>query len=225
MKGSTWEAIPDSTNYECHRGPGRSPYRRRREPRASPAKRIARRGLNDGQRGGRPQLPDYYRQRRGCQFGTQVIARTGCEPAITTLAELFTSHLAANPLSAMGASLWRRSKDEFGDGVPHGWQGRLRRRAIDSFFPPRCRETTMLEEGIGDHRHERVTMKALPGCEAPRSTRSRPFFCCKRAISAAWSAGGRSAYVPGAPDRRRRHVPRASATQLRNAESSSPSSS
>jgi len=31
------------------------------------------------------------------------------------------------------------------------------------FFPLRCCEPTMLEEGVGDHRHERVTVQALPG--------------------------------------------------------------
>jgi hypothetical protein len=31
------------------------------------------------------------------------------------------------------------------------------------FFPPRCCEATVLEEGVGDHRHERMTVKALPG--------------------------------------------------------------
>ena len=31
------------------------------------------------------------------------------------------------------------------------------------FFPPCGCEAAILEEGVGDHRHERVTMKALPG--------------------------------------------------------------
>jgi hypothetical protein len=31
------------------------------------------------------------------------------------------------------------------------------------FFPPRCCEATMLEEGIGDHCNERMAVKALPG--------------------------------------------------------------
>ena len=63
----------------------------------------------------------------------------------------------------MRASLWRWSKDEFEDGVSHGWQRRLRRRAADSFFPPRCCETAMLEEGVSNHRHERMAVQALPG--------------------------------------------------------------
>ena len=31
------------------------------------------------------------------------------------------------------------------------------------FFPPRLCESAMLEERVGDHCHECVTMKALPG--------------------------------------------------------------
>jgi hypothetical protein len=31
------------------------------------------------------------------------------------------------------------------------------------FFPPCCFESAMLEEGVGDHRHECMTMQALPG--------------------------------------------------------------
>jgi len=30
------------------------------------------------------------------------------------------------------------------------------------FFPPCCFEPAILEEGVGDHRHERMTVKALP---------------------------------------------------------------
>src|SRR5215471_596056 len=39
----------------------------------------------------------------------------------------------------------------------------LRRRAVDSFFPPCCCQPAMLEEGISDHRHKRMPVKALPG--------------------------------------------------------------
>ena len=46
--------------------------------------------------------------------------------------------------------------------MAHGWQGRLRRRARD-FFLPCCCETAMLEEGVSNHRHERMTVEALPG--------------------------------------------------------------
>jgi hypothetical protein len=31
------------------------------------------------------------------------------------------------------------------------------------FFPPCCGEAAVLEEGVSDHRHERMTVKALPG--------------------------------------------------------------
>jgi hypothetical protein len=31
------------------------------------------------------------------------------------------------------------------------------------FFPPHFREAAMLKEGVGDHSHERMTVKALPG--------------------------------------------------------------
>jgi len=31
------------------------------------------------------------------------------------------------------------------------------------FFPPCCFEPAILEEGVGDHRHERMTVQALPG--------------------------------------------------------------
>jgi len=42
-------------------------------------------------------------------------------------------------------------------------QSWLRGWTADSFFPPRGCEPAILEEGVGDHRHERVTLKALPG--------------------------------------------------------------
>jgi len=63
----------------------------------------------------------------------------------------------------MRASLRRWSSEEFEDGVAHGWQGRLRRWPVDSFFSALLCKAAMLEEGIRDHRHERMTMKALPG--------------------------------------------------------------
>ena len=56
----------------------------------------------------------------------------------------------------------RRSKQEIDDGVTYRWQTWLRRRPIDSFFPPRFCKATILEEGVGDHRHERMTVKAWP---------------------------------------------------------------
>jgi hypothetical protein len=51
------------------------------------------------------------------------------------LADLLTPLLAANPFSAVRASLWRWSSDEFEDGVTHGRQGWLGRRPVDLFFP------------------------------------------------------------------------------------------
>src|SRR6266567_3579179 len=40
-----------------------------------------------------------------------------------------------------------------------GWRG----GPLILFFPPCCCEAAMLEEGVSDHRHERMTVKALPG--------------------------------------------------------------
>src|SRR5262245_49162093 len=53
----------------------------------------------------------------------------------TTLADLRTRLLVANPFPAVRASRRRSSTDEFEDGLAHGGQGRLRRWAVDSFFP------------------------------------------------------------------------------------------
>ena len=39
----------------------------------------------------------------------------------------------------------------------------MRRWTVDFFFPLRCFETAVLEKGVGDHRHERMTVKTLPG--------------------------------------------------------------
>ena len=71
--------------------------------------------------------------------------------------------LAAYPFSAVWTSLWRRSSQERENGVTYGGQSWLGRWAVDFFFPPCGCEAAILEEGVGDHRHERVTMKALPG--------------------------------------------------------------
>jgi hypothetical protein len=81
----------------------------------------------------------------------------------TTLADLFTLLFAANPFSAAWASLWRWSSDEFEDGLAHVGQCRSRRRPVGSFFPPCCFKPAILKESVGDHRHERMTVKALPG--------------------------------------------------------------
>jgi hypothetical protein len=63
----------------------------------------------------------------------------------------------------MRATLRWQSNDELDDGVTHGWQAWLRRRSVDSFFPPHFFEATMLKEGESEHRHERMTVKTLPG--------------------------------------------------------------
>ena len=55
------------------------------------------------------------------------------------------------------------SSEEFEDGVAYGGQSWLRRRPVDSFFPPCCFKPATLEESVGDHCHERMTVKALPG--------------------------------------------------------------
>src|SRR6516165_2921957 len=81
----------------------------------------------------------------------------------TTLADLLRPPLVANPFSTMRASLRRSSSEEFEDGVAYGGQSWLRRRPVESFFPPCCCEPAMLEEGVSDHRHKRMTVKALPG--------------------------------------------------------------
>jgi hypothetical protein len=53
----------------------------------------------------------------------------------TTLADLFTLLFAANPFSAVRASLRQWSSDEVEDGLAHGGQCRPRRQPVDSFFP------------------------------------------------------------------------------------------
>src|SRR6266568_3963311 len=53
----------------------------------------------------------------------------------TTLADLFTPHLRADPPLTVWAALRRRSSDDLDDGVTHGGQAWLRRRSVNSFFP------------------------------------------------------------------------------------------
>jgi hypothetical protein len=81
----------------------------------------------------------------------------------TTLADLLRPPFVANPFSAVRASLRRKSSDEFENSLAHGGQGWVGRRPVDCFFPPSCFEPAILEEGVGDHRHERMTTQALPG--------------------------------------------------------------
>jgi hypothetical protein len=55
--------------------------------------------------------------------------------ASTTLADLLTLLLFANPFLTVRASLRWWPSDAFEDGVAYGGQGWLRRRPVDSFFP------------------------------------------------------------------------------------------
>src|SRR5215831_8010554 len=81
----------------------------------------------------------------------------------TTLADLFKLHVRTYPFVAVRASLRRHSSDESDDGVTDGRQAWLRRRSVDSFFPSRFIEATVLQESEGEHRHECMAVKALPG--------------------------------------------------------------
>src|ERR1700746_4052849 len=47
---------------------------------------------------------------------------------------------------------WRTAGNVCRGGVP-----------LILFFPPCCFKPAILEESVGDHRHERMTVKALPG--------------------------------------------------------------
>ena len=47
--------------------------------------------------------------------------------------------------------------------MAHGGQSWLRRRPVVSFFPALLCEPAMLEEGVSDHCHKRMTVEALPG--------------------------------------------------------------
>ena len=57
---------------------------------------------------------------------------------------------------------WRPC-EEVEDGLPDGWHARLWRRSPDSFFSSRCFETAGLEEGVGDHGHQGVSVYPSPG--------------------------------------------------------------
>ena len=70
--------------------------------------------------------------------------------ASTTLADLLTPPLGANPFSTMRASARRQSSEEFEDCVAHGGQSWLRRRAVDSFF-----STSLLRAGGAGGRRKR----------------------------------------------------------------------
>jgi len=55
--------------------------------------------------------------------------------ASSTLADLLTPLLVANPFLAIRATLLWWLGDKFEYGLPHGWQSWLRRWTVDSFFP------------------------------------------------------------------------------------------
>ena len=63
----------------------------------------------------------------------------------------------------MRAARGRRGGESGEDGATHGRQGRLRWTASDSFFPRRGFEAVVLEEGEGEHHHQGVPMKPVPG--------------------------------------------------------------
>ena len=90
----------------------------------------------------------------------------------TTLADLLTPLLVAHPFSAMRALLQRWSSEQFEDGLAHGWQSRLRRRAVDSFFP-----ALLLQGGDAGGRRRRSSPSAHDGAGlariVPRSDRDR----------------------------------------------------
>ena len=58
----------------------------------------------------------------------------------------------------MGASPGWRPCEEVEDGLPDGRHARLWRRSPNSFFPSRCFEAAGLEEGVGDHGHQGVSV-------------------------------------------------------------------
>ena len=49
----------------------------------------------------------------------------------------------------------------FEDGVAHGRQSRLRRWSVVCFVSTLLLFGGVLEKGVSDHRHERMTVKAL----------------------------------------------------------------
>ena len=63
----------------------------------------------------------------------------------------------------MGTSIWRRASENGEHGAPDRGQCRLGRPVADSFSPTRFSEAAALQVGVGDHRHERVAVQAMPG--------------------------------------------------------------
>jgi hypothetical protein len=60
--------------------------------------------------------------------------------------------------AAVWASVGRSAGQGGDDGFSDGRQRRLRGAGRDSFFPARGSEAKMLEEGVGDHGHQRRAM-------------------------------------------------------------------
>ena len=56
----------------------------------------------------------------------------------------------------------RPAHDVSEDGMTYRWQAWLWGGSLILFFPPRACEAAMLKEGIGDHRHEGMTVDAMP---------------------------------------------------------------
>ena len=48
--------------------------------------------------------------------------------------------------------------EEVEDGLPDGGHARLWWRSCDFSFPSRCFEAAGLKEGVGDHRHQGVSV-------------------------------------------------------------------
>ena len=78
----------------------------------------------------------------------------------TTLA--LSIERSADLPAAVWASVGRGAGQGDDDGFSYGRQRRLRRAGRDFFSPARGGEAKMLEEGVGDHGHQRVAMKTSP---------------------------------------------------------------
>ena len=65
-------------------------------------------------------------------------------------------------VSALWARQIRRFGEAFNDGLPDRRQARLWWRPGDSFFPLGLLEEAGLQEGQGNHRHQRMSVKPLP---------------------------------------------------------------
>src|SRR5215204_1842760 len=98
--------------------------------------------------------------------------RSARSKSSTTLADLLTPSLVANPFAAMRASLRWWWREEFENGVAHGWQSRLRRWPVDSFFSP-----LLLQGGDAGGRRKRSSSSAHDDAGLartdPRSDRGR----------------------------------------------------